>query len=325
MKAIQIEALGGPEVMQVIDMPVPEPGPKFVRVKVEAVGLNYSDIMIREGRYLSRTQLPQIMGREFAGVIDAMGDSVRGFSIGQRVYGTAGSGALAEYALCHSAGLLPIPDGMSSEMAVALIVQGVTALHCLDDHGGLKAGETVLIQAGAGGVGTLAIQMAKQLGAGKIIGTASSEAKCEAIRALGAEAVNYSMPDWADEVLRLTDGRGADLIIESVGGDVFWRSYRDLLAFAGRIVVVGIASGDVNEIRTNEILRRNKTIIGYFLAEYFEKAPDKVLTAIMRVLEMVSSGAVKPVIGATFPLEQAVDAFNFMQNRQNIGKVVIKP
>lgn len=325
MKAIQIEALGGPEVMQVVDVPVPEPGPKQVRVKVEAVGLNYSDIMIREGKYLSRTQLPQIMGREFAGVIDSVGDAVRGFQPGQRVYGTINSGALAEYALCHAAALLPLPDGLSSEMAVALIVQGVTALHCLDDHGGLKPGETVLIHAAAGGVGTLAIQMAKQLGAGKIIGTASSDTKCNTILELGAEAVNYSSPDWVEEVLRLTDGRGADLILESVGGDVFWRSYRDLLAFAGRIVVVGIASGEINEVRTNEILRRNKTIIGYFLAEYFEKAPEKVLPAVMRVLEMVNSGAVKPVIGATFPLEQAVDAFNFMQNRQNIGKVVIKP
>lgn len=325
MKAIQIEALGGPEVMQVVDIPVPEPGSKYVRVKVEAVGLNYSDIMIREGKYLSRTQLPQIMGREFAGVIDAVGDAVRGFQPGQRVYGTINSGALAEYALCHAAALLPLPDELSSEMAVALIVQGVTALHCLDDHGGMKPGETVLIHAAAGGVGTLAIQMAKQLGAGKIIGTASSDTKCETIMELGAEAVNYSSPDWVEEVLRLTDGRGADLILESVGGDVFWRSYRDLLAFAGRIVVVGIAGGEINEIRTNEILRRNKTIIGYFLAEYFEKAPEKVLPAIMRVLEMVNSGAVKPVIGATFPLEQAVDAFNFMQNRQNIGKVLIKP
>lgn len=325
MKAIQIEALGGPEVMQVVDVPVPQPGPKYVRVKVEAVGLNYSDIMIREGKYLSRTQLPQIMGREFAGVIDSMGDAVRGFEVGQRVYGTISSGALAEYALCHAAALLPLPDGLSSEMAVALIVQGVTALHCLDDHGGLKPGETVLIHAAAGGVGTLAIQMAKQLGAGKIIGTASSDTKCETILELGADAVNYSAPDWVEEVLRLTDGRGADLILESVGGDVFWRSYRDLLAFAGRIVVVGIAGGEVNEIRTNEILRRNKTIVGYFLAEYFEKAPEKVLPVIMRVLDMVNSGAVKPVIGATFPLEQAVDAFNYMQNRQNIGKVVIKP
>lgn len=325
MKAIYIDALGGPEVMQIIDAPVPEATGKYVRVKVEAVGLNYSDIMIREGRYLQRTQLPQILGREFAGTIDALGDGVRGFQIGQRVYGTAGAGALAEYVTCHAAGLIALPDELSSDMAVALVVQGVTALHCLEDHGHLKPGETVLIHAAAGGVGTLAIQMARHMGAGKIIGTASSDTKCNTILELGAEAVNYNSPNWVEEVLRLTDGHGADLILESVGGDVFWRSYRDLLAFAGRIVVVGIAGSEVNEIRTSEILRRNKTIIGYFLAEYFEKAPQAVGPAIKRVLEMVNSGAVKPIIGATFPLEKSVDAFNHMQNRQNIGKVVIKP
>lgn len=325
MKAVYIEEIGGADVMQLIDAPVPEPTGKYVRVKVESVGLNYSDIMIREGKYLQRTQLPQILGREFAGVVDAVGEGVRGIEVGQRVYGTVNSGALAEYTLAHAATLLPLPDAMTSDMAVALIVQGVTALHCLDDHGGLKPGETVLIQAAAGGVGTLAIQMAKRLGAGKIIGTASSAEKCAVIRDLGAEAVNYSDPDWVAQVQALTDGRGADLILESVGGDVFWSSYRDLLAFAGRIVVVGIAGSEVNEIRTTEILKRNTTIVGYFLAQYFEKAPDRVLSAIGRVLDMVNSGAVTPIIGATFPLEKAVDAFNYMQNRQNIGKVVIKP
>lgn len=325
MKAIQIEAIGGPEVMQLVDIPVPEPMPKFVRVKVEAVGLNYSDIMIREGRYLQRTIVPQVLGREFAGTIDALGEGVQGLEIGQRVYGTANDGALAEYAICHAKGLMPLPDSMSSEMAVALVIQGLTALHCLDNHGGLKAGETVLIHAAAGGVGTLAIQMAKYLGAGRIIGTASSEEKCAVIRSLGAEAVNYSEPDWAEKVLKLTGGRGADLILESVGGDIFERSYRDLLGFAGRIVVLGIASSSVNQLQTNEILRRNKTIIGYFLAEYFEKAPQKVQQGILRILQMVEMGDLKPVISTAFPLEQAVDAFNHMQNRQNIGKVVIKP
>lgn len=325
MKAIQIETIGGPDVMQVVDIPVPEPGPKHVRVKVESIGLNYSDIMIREGRYLQRTQVPQIMGREFAGVVDALGEGARGVDVGQRVYGTVVSGALAEYVICHAGGLLPLPDMLTADMAVALVVQGLTALHCLSDHGHLQAGETVLIHAAAGGVGTLAIQIARHLGAGKVIGTASSDSKCSSIIELGADAVNYSSPDWVEEVLRLTGGRGADLILESVGGDVFWRSYRDLLAFAGRLVVVGIASGEVQELRTNEILKRNRTIVGYFLAEYFEHARDRVLTGIMRLLDMVNSGAIKPVVGATFPLEQAVDAFNYMQNRQNIGKVVIRP
>lgn len=325
MKAIWIESLGGPQVMQVIDMPIPEPGRKEVRIKVESVGLNYSDIMIREGRYLQRTELPQVLGRELAGVVDAVGPEVTRVQPGQRVYATIGAGALAEYCIAHQGAVFPLPDAMTSDLAVALIVQGLTALHCLDTHGGLKPGETVLIHAAAGGVGTLAIQMARHLGAGKIIGTASNDTKCDTIIGLGADAVNYGADNWVEDVLRLTDGRGADLILESVGGDVFWRSYRDLLAFAGRIVVLGIASTEVNEIRTSEILRRNKTIVGYFLSEYFEKARDRVVQDTMRVLEMVLSGAVKPVIDTPFPLENAVDAFNHMQNRKNIGKVIIKP
>ncbi len=325
MKAIWIDSLGGPEVMQVIDMPIPEPGRKEVRIKVESVGLNYSDIMIREGRSLQRTELPQVLGRELAGVVDAVGPEVTRVQPGQRVYATSASGALAEYCIAHQGAVFPLPDAMTSDLAVALIVQGLTALHCLDHHGRLNAGETVLIHAAAGGVGTLAIQMARHFGAGKIIGTASSEAKLAVIRELGAEAVNYTEPDWADQVLALTGGRGADLILESVGGEVFWTSYRRLLAFAGRIVIFGIASTEVNQLHTNEILRRNKTIIGYFLGEYFEKARDHVVRDTARVLEMVLSGAVKPVIDTPFSLENAVDAFNHMQNRKNIGKVIIKP
>lgn len=324
MKAILIEQLGGSEVMQLTDQPIPTPAPKQVRVKVEAVGLNYSDIMIREGRYLQRTELPQILGREFAGVIDAVGEDVVGLTVGMRVYGTVGQGALAEYVCADYRGLLPVPYGLTSDMAVALIVQGVTALHCLTDHGHLKSGETVLIHAAAGGVGTLAIQMAKAMGA-RVIGTASSEAKCQLIRELGAEAINYSEGDWVAELMRLTDGKGADLILESVGGEVFLRSYREALSTFGRIIVLGIANGQPVDISTSEILKRNKPIIGYFLAVYFEKAPRLLTEAIARLLSLVQDGTVKPIIGATFPLEQAAAAFDHMQGRESVGKVVIKP
>jgi len=324
MKAIWINQLGGSEVMQLIDQPIPEPTSKQVRVKVEAIGLNYSDIMIREGRYLQRTQLPQVLGREFAGVIDLVGAEVTGLTVGMRVYGTVNQGALAEYVCADYRGLLPLADGLTSDMAVALIVQGVTALHCLNEHGNLKAGETVLIHAAAGGVGTLAIQMAKAMGA-RVIGTASSDSKCQLIRDLGGEAINYSEGDWVAEVMKLTDGKGADLIIESVGGEVFLRSYREALSTFGRIIVLGIANGEPVQIGTNEILKRNKAIIGYFLAVYFEKAPHLVVEAIGRVLELVNNGTIKPIIGATYALTDSVAAFDHMQGRGSVGKVVIKP
>jgi NADPH2:quinone reductase len=324
MKAIWIDQLGGAEVMQLTDQPIPEPTPKQVRVKIEAIGLNYSDIMIREGRYLQRTALPQILGREFAGVIESVGAEVNGLSVGMRVYGTVNQGALAEYVCADYRGLLPVPEGLTSDMAVALIVQGVTALHCLNEHGNLKAGETVLIHAAAGGVGTLAIQMAKAMGA-RVIGTASSEAKCQLIRELGAEAINYSEGDWVTELMTLTEGKGADLIIESVGGEVFLRSYREALSTFGRIIVLGIANGQPVDISTSEILKRNKAIIGYFLAVYFEKTPHLVVEAIGRLLALVENGTVKPIIGATYPLNEAAAAFDHMQGRGSVGKVVIKP
>lgn len=324
MKAILIDQLGASDVMQYTDQPMPQPTAKQVRVKVEAVGLNYSDIMIREGRYLQRTELPQILGREFAGVIESVGAEVSGYQPGMRVYGTVGAGALAEYVCADYRGLLPVPDGLTSEMAVSLIIQGLTALHCLTDHGGLKAGETVLIQAAAGGVGTLAIQMAKSMGA-RVIGTASSEAKCQLIRDLGGEAINYSEGDWVSELMKLTDGKGADLILESVGGDVFLRSYREALSTFGRIVVLGIANGQPVEISTSEILKRNKPIIGYFLSVYFEKAPQRLAESIGRLLGMVQDGTIKPIIGASYPLSEAAAAFDHMQGRGSVGKVVIKP
>ncbi len=324
MKAILIEQLGGSEVMQVVEQPIPPLKPKQVRVKVEAVGLNYSDIMIREGRYLQRTELPQVLGREFAGVIEEAGAEVSGFVPGMRVYGTVGQGALAEYVCADYRSLLPLPDGLSSEVAVSLVVQGLTALHCLNEHGQLKAGETVLIHAAAGGVGTLAIQMAKALGA-RVIGTASSEAKCALIRELGAEAINYSSGDWVAELMALTDGRGADLILESVGGEVFLRSYREALSTFGRIVVLGIANGQPVEVSTSEILKRNKPIIGYFLAVYFEKAPHRIVEGIGQLMALLQAGTIKPIIGATYPLAEAAAAFDHMQNRASVGKVIIKP
>jgi NADPH2:quinone reductase len=241
-----------------------------------------------------------------------------------RVYGTVGQGALAEYVCADYRSLLPLPDGLSSEVAVSLVVQGLTALHCLNEHGQLKAGETVLIHAAAGGVGTLAIQMAKALGA-RVIGTASSEAKCALIRELGAEAINYSSGDWVAELMALTDGRGADLILESVGGEVFLRSYREALSTFGRIVVLGIANGQPVEVSTSEILKRNKPIIGYFLAVYFEKAPHLIVEGIGRLMALLQAGTIKPIIGATYPLAEAAAAFDHMQNRASVGKVIIKP
>lgn len=324
MKALRIEEHGGPNVMKLVDVDVPEPGPKQVRVKVEAAGLNYSDIMIREGMYIEDIPLPYIMGREFCGTIDAVGDNAVGLKPGTRVVGSIQGGAMAEYALAHAAGLVPCPDDLPPEQGAALLIQGITAVHCVDDVGGAKQGETVLIHAAAGGVGTLAIQIARALGA-TVIGTASSDEKCEKITELGAHAVNYSKDDWVQKVLDITEGRGADLILESVGGDVFRRSFEEALAVFGRMVVYGLSSGRLDKLHNRQILESNKAVIGYYLGAYFPRHMDRVISATTKLMGWLQAGKVRPIIGKTFSLDQAVEAFDHMQNRENIGKVVIVP
>jgi NADPH2:quinone reductase len=324
MRALRIEKAGGPEVMQIVDVPVPEPGKGRVRVKVEACGLNYSDIMIREGQYIDATTFPYFLGREFCGTVDKIGEGVQGWSIGQSVVGSAMSGAMSEYVIVQPQTLIPCPEGLTPVQGAALLVAGITAMHCLEDCARLQAGETVLIHAAAGGVGSLAIQIARNIGA-MVMGTASTPEKCALITDLGATAIDYTRGDWVKEVRSVTDGKGADVILDSVGGEVFSKSFREALAPFGRLVVLGVASRDIVEISNREILESNRTITGYYLGAYFPEYLGRVVTATMRLVSLIQEGKIKPIVGKTFPLERAAEAFNHMQMRQNVGKVIIVP
>ncbi len=324
MKALRIEKYGGPEVMQIVDVPVPEPGPGEVRIQVEACGLNYSDIMIREGQYIDSMPLPYLLGREFCGTIDKAGPGVSGWEKGQRVVGGAMGGAMAEYVVIAPDGLVPCPEGLSPQEGAAILVAGVTAVHCLDDCARLQPGETVLVHAAAGGVGTLAVQIARAMGA-RVIGTASSREKCRVVADLGATAIDYTKGDWVKEVLAATGGRGAEVILESVGGEVFRRSFKEALARFGRMIVFGVASRDIVPIDNREILESNRTLTGYYLGDYFPAHLDRIITATMKLVGLMQEGKVKPIVGKVFPLAKATDAFNHMQQRRNIGKVILTP
>lgn len=324
MKAVQIERLGGPEVMQIVDVEIPEPQSRQVRVRVEAAGLNYSDIMLREGRYLDALQPPFLLGREFCGVVDAVGPGVSNWQPGQRVVGTVPAGAMAEYVLAPAAGLFPCPDSFSPEQGAAFLIAGITAMHIVDDCGQVSPGQRVLIHAAAGGVGTIALQIAQARGA-QVVGTASSDEKCQELERLGVKAVNYAHDDWVERVREATDGAGADVILDSVGGDVFRLSFGQLLSDFGRIVIYGLASGDSVKLTSTEILESNKTVIGYYLARYFPKHADRVVEAAMKLQQLFSEGKLRLILDQTYPLSQAVEAFNRMQQRQNIGKIIIKP
>lgn len=324
MKSLKIDKFGGPDVMQLVEVPTPEPKPGEALIKIEAAGLNYSDIMIREGLYIDAMSPPLFLGREFAGTVEKIGDGVANVKPGQRVAGTAPAGAFSEYLSIHTAGLFPLPNGLSPEQGAAILIQGITAVHCLDDCTNLKSGETVLIHAAAGGVGTLAIQIALAREA-RVLGTASSADKCKLITELGAKAIDYTQDDWVKHVLDATGGKGADVILESVGGDIFTRSYKEALATFGRMVVYGVAGGNIVNVNNREILESNKSLIGYYLGSYIPKHMDRVAAASMKLVQLIMQGKVKPIIGQTFPLDKAVDAFNFMQSRKSVGKVIIKP
>lgn len=322
MKAIQMEEIGGPEVMRLVDIPVPEPGAGEVRVKVKAVGLNYSDILIREGRYMSDMPLPFVLGREFCGTIDKADPESEKWKIGQRVFGrNTEGGALAEYVVTRPI-LDALPDGLTFIQGPAIRVQGRTAMLVVDHVAKVQRGETVLIHAAAGGIGLLAVQIARARGA-HVIGTASTDEKCQAIAELGGTPINYSKGDWVKEVLAYTDGKGAEVILESVGGDVLVRSYREALAIFGRLVVFGVASHETIQLTNRDILASNKALLGYWVTPYFDNHRHLIAGAIWDLVELVQQGKVKLTIGKIFPLEESREAFSYMQNRKNIGKVVI--
>jgi NADPH2:quinone reductase len=325
MKALEIHDFGGPEVMQIVDVPKPELTRGSVLVRVEAAGLNYSDIMIRHNQYLDKVKLPYQMGREYAGIIEAVDEDAQGFEVGQRVVGSCRGGAMAEYVVVPSAGLFSCPDGITPEQAVAMLVQGITAVHCLDDAARVQEGETVLIHAAAGGVGTLAVQLAVIRGA-KVIGTASNDEKCELIAELGGTPINYKDTDWVRELHQLTNGRGADVILESVGGDIFLKSFREALAPMGRLVVFGAASGEVAKLANVEILGSGKAVIGYFLPRYFVRSHvHRIQEAAVELVQLIREERLRVIIGKSFALDDAVEAFNFMESRQSMGKVIINP
>lgn len=323
MKALRIHEHGGPEVMRIEEIPIPEPGPGEVRVKMEACGLNYSDIMAREGRYLRKTHLPHILGHEFCGVIDKPGADTDGWSAGQRVIGTTQSGgALAEYVIAPAERLSLCPVGLTPPEGAALLVQGLTAVMMIDNAARVRPGETVLVHAAAGGVGSLAVQIARVRSA-RVIGTSSSEAKCRAIEELGAVPIDYTHSGWVEEVLDLTDGRGAEVILESVGGDVLLRSYREALADFGRLVVYGVAGGEVVNFDNYEILASNKSLIGFWLGPHLAGHLDRVSEARENLVGMIQENKIRLIVGKTFPLERSAEAFDHIQSRESTGKVVV--
>ena len=323
MQAVVLQALGGPEQLVLSQCPDPTPGTGEVLVRVRAAGLNFADVMTRQGRYLRQPRLPAIPGFEIAGEVLAIGPEVTGLRPGQRVMGTARSGAYAELAVAPAAMLRLIPDHLSFEAAAAVPVVFLTAYHALITYGRLSAGERVLIHAAGGGVGTVAVQWARALGA-TVYATASSQAKLDRVRSLGADVgINYAETDFAAAVREHTGGEGIDLVLESVGGQVFTDSL-NLLRPLGRLVVVGRAGGAASPVDPALLLARNLTISGLFLGALRQNTPQAA-GAWGATLEVLLSRQVRPVIGHVLPLAQIQEAHRLLESRESFGKIIVTP
>jgi NADPH:quinone reductase len=314
MRAVQIEEFGGPEVLQVADLPKPEPGEGEVLIEVSRSGINFADTHQRENSYLARYEVPLVLGGEVAGTtLD-----------GTRVVALVGSGGYAEYAVANEATVFPIPDGVDDGVALALIIQGLTAWHLFKTSAKLAEGESVVVISGAGGVGNLALQLAKPFGAGRVIATASTEEKRAKTLELGADAaVDPAEEDLAGALIEANGGERVDVVLEMAGGRVFDAALK-ALAPLGRLVTYGIASREPNTVATGALMRRSQAVVGFWLMHVLGR-PEWVEAPLTDLFARVARGELRVVEGETYPLSEAARAHEDLQARRTSGKLLLDP
>ncbi len=321
MKAIRIHQFGPTEeVLQYEDVPTPEPGPSELLIKVEAASLNRADIGLRKGTYrISADALPIIPGREFAGVITKVGTSVTEFNLGQRVVAYPGLGGYADYAVAKPSEVRPVPDGVTAVQAAALPTVFLTAWFGLLEEGRLKAGEWLLVQAGSSGVGNAAIQIGKHLGA-KVITTSGSEEKCQRLRQLGADmTIDVSQNDFVPEVMRVTENRGVDVILEMIGGEVYDKSLK-ALAPGGRLFSIGGAFGAIPD--PPPTLTEGRRASRFSITNHLKAKPQD-FRQLDVILKLVQERRFQVVVGKTFPLAETRAAQRYLEGREHFGKVML--
>lgn len=323
MRAIWVEELGEPDVLRLRELPIPVPAAGEVRLKVEAVGINFADVLASAGQYLTRTRVPYTPGMEFAGTIDALGEGVTGLEVGQRVASLGGRGGLAEFALSPAAALIPVPVSFSGAQAAAFPVSYFTAYFGLRTLGRGVPGEWVLVQAAAGALGTASIQLAKQMGM-NVVAMASTEAKLQIARGLGADVtLLQDDPERVQKVREAAGGKGVPLVLEVVGGTRFQESL-DMAANLGRVIVIGNASREQADMRPVELMKRNLSVTGLWLTSLMQ---DQELAqgAAQELAKLLATGNVVPQVGPTYPLADSARAFRDLMGRKTTGKVIIEP
>jgi NADPH2:quinone reductase len=323
MKAAAYTRTGGPEVFDYVDVPDPELRPGGVLIEVEAVGIQGGDLLHRAGGVMASS--PHVVGYQAAGRIREVGSRVEGLAAGQQVVATMAYGSHAELASVPSGSVYAIPTGLSVDEAAGVPIEFGTADDCLFEFGHLQAGESVLVQAGAGGVGLAAIQLAKATGAARVIATASSDQRLERLREFGLDAgINYAREDVAERVRELTDGRGVDLVVDPVGGRTLEASIASL-AYRGRISWVGRAGRDEAPPEVWPLMEKNASLTGVFLGAEMGHDPARVRGMIERLLQRVASGELRIAIDRVFPLAEAAEAHAYIESRQAFGRVLLRP
>ncbi len=313
MKAIRIEEFGGPEVLEHVELDDPSPGEGEVLVDVARIGVNFADTHASRNDYLAEQQLPLTPGAEISGRT----------ADGRRVAALLGSGGYSERVAVPESILVPVPDEVDDDQAAAILLQGLTAMGLVERFARIEAGETIVIEAAAGGTGTLAVQLAKRAGA-KVIGLASSEEKRELVRELGADAcVDSREPELGKAIRAANDGERVDAVLHMSGGDSFDQEM-DVLAPLGRMVVFGIASREQREVSTAALLRGSKAVIGFWLVHLLARR-DLAAPMIGRLLGAVASGELKATIGGVYPLADAARAHEDLIARRSTGKLLLDP
>lgn len=322
MKAVLCKAFGPAESLVLEDIASPEPKKNEVLLQVHAAGVNFPDTLIIEGKYQFKPPFPFSPGGEAAGVVGAVGEKVSHVKPGDRVMALTGWGSFAEEVAVPGYNVMPIPDGMDFPSAAAFGMTYGTSMHALKQRANLQPGETLLVLGASGGVGLAAVEIGKAMGA-KVIAAASSAAKLEVARAAGADVlINYSEGSLKDKLKEITGGQGVDVIYDPVGGDLFEEAFRSI-AWNGRMLVVGFASGTIPALPANLTLLKGASLVGVFWGSFAQRQPQDNAANFQQLFAWFAEGKIKPLVSQTYPLEKAADAINHLGQRKAVGKVVV--
>lgn len=322
MKAVLCKEFGDPESLSLEEVPAPEPKAGEVLLDVHACGLNFPDVLMIQGKYQSQPPFPFAPGGEVAGTVAALGEGVTEVQVGDRVFAGIGFGGFAEQVAVKAKALRQVPDTMTLQQAAGISTTYGTSYYALKQRADLKPGETLLVLGAAGGVGIAAVELGKAMGA-RVIAAASTPEKLEIARKAGAdELVDYSDGELKEKVKALTDGKGADVIYDPVGGSLFDQCMR-CVNWYGRVLVIGFAAGDIPKVPINLILLKSCQVVGVFFGAWSAREPEEAAQNFREILELQKQGKIDPLVGAEYALEDYAAALRCLMERRAVGKVVV--